>query len=890
MNLNQNTRSLLGRARQLAASLLSYVLLLAAGAARAESPGPFYFMYQVPFPASPASGAAALADLSFDARAKAVLKAIACGSEFQFLRKYRAREATEDSTMYVIGKLEWIAGNPRPDETRRFTEACRFTLAITGWDVCPLFLPSSECDAEEKIRAFEQSPEWRALRGGDVSALNKKFVDAYPVICGKSKDEAGQDVVGVIQKAVQPNPTQQILDVDFTLTSDCLKEQINTLVAGMKPGKRMGTDTPCHVFWPSHGDWDMAVRNVMRIGFMDQRSPGWLYPYARDNLRNQLMTAEGRPAERTYSLLGCGNTEESTGTAQERADERSWLEDAWNDVLEDAFWWFVLIIIAIVIGLIVAGYVAAGTAGAMAVAGVGTVATVAVIIAAQSDIPETENHLLMINSSKYLKNQMLINELAAASSSSKDYRDDQKYLETWLLETMQHILKKDFIEYNSRPYQRMSINALLNLADFSTDPEVRLGAELVLDYASAKFAVGSHQGRRLGPLRRLRDSLKLGVLTSSPKNNGLLDLGEAADHQAALGLLYSGQVQQLRGNKISLWAAGGSVYGATSPYRPPDLVVDLAIDKQTRVFQRLHHHTQEIYSSGRSFLIAAGGVTADQAYTGTGMEWLDQLFASKVENDEGAALPTVLFVGQPDRQDLGGLLRFEGERPAPDAKYPSFNHNLCVYDGFACGINLMIPPDMLGAGCLRQAALDLSNAAKEWLFMDSKACPAYAESPRFFLVVWKRACPHSTTECFGDFGFWEIVDAGDQESLQAFRTAVISENLHDVVAPMNFVGPTAMQGTYVTRQKREIVFNADAHQRDADRSGLESVDHTGVDPAKRKRQADIDDWPHAGGDEMSTAASPIVSDGKGRVRITNPRLQQTLTLDFSDAKSPHRGP
>lgn len=887
MNPRQNTRPVFGHARQVAAWLLSCVLLAAAGPARGGTPGPFYFMYQVPFPASPSSGDAALA--SFDQRAKAVLKAIACGSEFEFLPKYRAREATEDSTMFVIGKLEWVTGNPQINEARRFDEACRFTRRITAWDVCPLFRQPEDCGTPEKTAAFEQSAEWRSLRGGDFGALNRKFVDAYPVICGKSQDEAKVDVIGVIDRVVQPDPALQILDVSFTLTKDCLKEQINALVAGMKPGKRLGTDAPCHLFWPSHGDWDMAVRNVMRIGFMDQRSPGWLYPYARDNLRQQLMTAEGRPAERNYSLLGCGNTEESTGTAQERSDERSWLEDAWNDVLEDAFWWFVLIIIAIVIGLIVAGQVAAGTAGAMAVGGVAAVATVAVIVAAQADIPETENHLLMINSSKYLKNQMLIDELGAGSASSKDYRDDQKYLKTWLLETMQKILQKDFIEYNARPYQRMSINALLNLADFCTDPQIKIGAELVLDYAGAKFAVGSHQGRRLGPLRRRRDALNEGVLGSAPLGNGLLDLGKAADHQAALGLLYSGQVQQLRDNKVSLWAAAEAVYATTSPYRPPRLVIELAIGKP-RMLQRLHHHTQEIYSGGRAFLIAAGGVTADQAYSGTGMQWLDQLFASKVANDEGAALPTVLFVGQPDHQDLGGLLRFEGERPAPGAEYPSFNHNLCVHDGFACGINLMIPPDMLGEGCLRQAALDMSNAAKEWLFMDSKACPAYAQSPRFFLVVWKRACPHSKTECFGDFGFWEIVDANELASFPAFRSAVVGDNRHDVVPPMNFVGPTAMEGVYVTRQGREIVFNADAHQRDADRSGIESVNPTGVDPAKRKRQSDIDEWPHAGGDEMSSAESPIVSNGNGLVRITRAGSPQELYLNFVNEINPNRHP
>jgi hypothetical protein len=72
---------------------------------------------------------------------------------------------------------------------------------------------------------------------------------------------------------------------------------------------------------------------------------------------------------------------------------------------------------------------------------------------------------------------------------------------------MQEVLKHDFVEYNARPYTRYNIEAILNLADFSEDEHVRTAAVMVLEYATAKFAVGSSQGRRLVPFRRLMEDV-----------------------------------------------------------------------------------------------------------------------------------------------------------------------------------------------------------------------------------------------------------------------------------------------------------------------------------------------------------------------------------------------
>src|SRR5207248_9849212 len=98
-------------------------------------------------------------------------------------------------------------------------------------------------------------------------------------------------------------------------------------------------------------------------------------------------------------------------------------------------------------------------------------------------------------------------------------------LRIWLLKRMKRIANEDFIEYNAKPYGRLSHFAMLNLIDFACDIkwDYNLSAQMrgadavcddkdqaivtsaaaVLDLSAAKAAVGSIDGRRLIPYRRL---------------------------------------------------------------------------------------------------------------------------------------------------------------------------------------------------------------------------------------------------------------------------------------------------------------------------------------------------------------------------------------------------
>ena len=118
-------------------------------------------------------------------------------------------------------------------------------------------------------------------------------------------------------------------------------------------------------------------------------------------------------------------------------------------------------------------------------------------------IPESENHRLMIETSRYLTNADIIARLEAEGYDHvDDVRHDQGEVHDWLLHRLQDIAARDFQEYNARPYTRYSLNAVLNLHDFAAvkgDKVLADAARIVLDLSEAKFAATSNRGRRIVP-------------------------------------------------------------------------------------------------------------------------------------------------------------------------------------------------------------------------------------------------------------------------------------------------------------------------------------------------------------------------------------------------------
>jgi hypothetical protein len=325
------------------------------------------------------------------------------------------------------------------------------------------------------------------------------------------------------------------------------------------------------------------------------------------------------------------------------------------------------------------------------------------------DLPESENHRLLIESARYLSNQLLLD---ATHNPAYDnfYNGEREFL----LRNLQNFAKYDFMEYNSRPYQRYSMDALFNLYDFARDPAIKTAAQVVLDYTTSKFALSSNQLRRAGPFRR--QTVRTDAANQTYYRN-------ESDPQTAFFLYWTGLSGNL-GGTIPDWWAGETVLAGLSSYLPPPSAVRNAMVKTTT--QETFYHGNrprlsysdddpapgvEIYSSSPSYLITAGGGWLPSGYGRD--EWYERIGSN--ENYGSVQSTTLMPTNANTNRD--SLIRFDGYSDQSPAGRG--NVNTCVQGGFACGLNLQVPQVWLN--CAQQINsgpwrfLNLNTAACGWL-------------------------------------------------------------------------------------------------------------------------------------------------------------------------------
>jgi hypothetical protein len=617
-----------------------------------------------------------------------------------------------------------------------------------------------------------------------------------------------------------------------------------------------------------------------------------------------LIVVHGGPGPDSYSWTACGDNEAATGTPQDREDENSSSDSLFDSVGDIASWLcHRLVLILLFIG---AAGVLSFLAGPLGV-GVAVLAALGIAAILAGQIPETENHRLMIESTRFLNNQLTIQILQSAPNISGGQQD----VKAWLLNKFQEIAKNDFNEYNARPYHGLALSALRNLADFSTDSDVRNGAQMLIEFSAAKFALGSNQGRRLVPFRR--HSLDVDCIDGHPcsdlSNNKAYaeifnDFVQLGDGGVSFGLLFNGQTQRLPFGFVSTGepaaafgdppgsptasgfggALGDAYAAATSHFVPNALIADLAIRKDVPYLQRIHHAGYEIYSSSSSALITAGGIETDHASKFTiGPIGIGAPFDG---DDLGAGVPTtVMFTGAPigvtdkgqqsSKMTLDSLISFRGTRDTHGGS-ETFTDNLCVWQNFACGTNVHIPSDI--AQCLIH---DPNHVGLHWYFLDSSICDGYKTGPSFFVVMYV-ICPQDI--CRPDLqnagaGFLEVID-NPSDPIGAFEFKVIQRNpaspelanLGQGCLTSNGVCTGhyhSMNGTV----SRDLEIALRGHQDDPNKTGINSIDGVAVKgPAE---------WSLAEGDIIN-------SQGDGVISIRNPRMGAEVILDFSDVNHPCR--
>jgi hypothetical protein len=443
-------------------------------------------------------------------------------------------------------------------------------------------------------------------------------------------------------------------------------------------------------------------------------------------------------------------------------------------------------------------------------------------------IPETENHILMTESSRLLTNQLLQRERREAGlAPAPEWDNDQNGMNAWMRAHLTQFLRHDFEEFNSKPYQPYAVMPIQNLYEYAEDARVREIARGVLDYLSAKYAASSDRLRRLAPFRR------------NGKNRRDPDL-IARNGEAGRMLALTGNASILRDwRKPWIWDfdLDFAHYPLLGQYRLPALVEDLLFRRDgNSAYQRVRHFVAEIYARSPDFLISGGGVFR-RSYP-----------VPFLTPNDAYAMPTLLIPND-GGVDASRLIRIEGHRK--DAK----KNNLCVAPGFACGLNPVIP-DTLPPGCV-------ARREGAWTFVDysARGCPL---GYNLRAAVYSADC--DTKACRkggGRFGFFEAAPADGP--VEGFIRRVLAAN-----------GATRFRsgGTnlYVTSDGRRIEFEPNPRSRAL--AGIVSIDGA---PEQREWR----DWSFAEGDV-------IRADGEGQVELRNPATGESIVIDVTDPERPWR--
>jgi hypothetical protein len=893
-------------------------------------------------------------------RQKRVIRELACGMEAKFMDQ--ARTLQERPHDIMNGKAAVMAGLLDPQSLH-----CEITqiLDTAEWDASinyildknaqtthpPLGPPVVIVDAswsalKDAIAQLNDDfnkpgPEPASTRATDNAAevkrlLNKLGFDTFGPACDSTVSKVDPVVI-----KIEGQKTFVEYRVTYSLSHSCLERQINSVIlsrAFVRVGNPGSSGLPCHLFGsPPEADWDMGVSLLTRLTFL-LRKAGTLRTLTTESadamykLQTRLLTLSGGPAQEVHPIWHCGNPDNQYGSARDRLDDNDFYDpdlgrdvegedegsDFWDDLLDFLAFLLLLLLIglalAIIAGLLVALF--GPLLGAILLAILIALAAPLVTGALFGGVEETENHLFMQNSSKYLKNEMLIEDSAAIGDTDavEDYEDFNEDIHEWFMERLHRVAVNDFAEFNAKPYGRLSFTALLNVHDFTCSAGVPLctaddahlvtGVAAVGDLTSAKMALGSNQGRRIVPFRRLSHTNTDYTIGKLQKDHSkrypvgrLFDLFGGADHQIAAMQLWSGQTFHGPDGHGSEPSFSEMSWEATSTYAPHRIVLDLAVNKANGWEQTFRHAGWERYSSGPAWLITAGGTESGYAqgfrtpfgviYPETFIKW----------GDRGSGVPTTLMVSsgkrlppcepthtchglppprleQPRRQDMfADFIRFEGKVvhwKVDDEDEPlSFNDNFCVTGSFACGINMKIP-DFLRE-CMVSNASPSIPSGRQFSIIDSSTCKYWEDgdaSNDIFVVVYEQPCKGGSDCGTGSkWGFIEIVTRGQAPSIKDLQNQIFAGGN---AANFDTMATQFGKGVFTYASLTNGVIKFDPH-------GSWVTEVSGV----AQPHGTAPDWPRAAGDVINRT-------GEGKYTIEHPRANEKMVIDFSDKRDPKR--
>lgn len=254
---------------------------------------------------------------------------------------------------------------------------------------------------------------------------------------------------------------------------------------------------------------------------------------------------------------------------------------------------------------------------------------------------ETENHIFMSETTRYLKNQWLREN----GDTSKYYDNKRNGLEKWVLNHLEEKFRSGFFEFNAQPYSGYTLSPLLTLFTFAKSDEMKKQCDKLLTRMVIEYSYSALDLRRYPPFRRRLEREKVKTFDEDPLT-GMLKLW----------LSLNPKNKVLESEKLKHFAFMALI----SNYRPNKDLTQLLLKKQEYFIALCHgvKSSPEIYSSGKNYLLSAGGVQPAK---------ISQIVAH----------PTVLFL-RDDVISLDSCFYLSG-----NGKMRNWN-NTGVYKNFAC--------------------------------------------------------------------------------------------------------------------------------------------------------------------------------------------------------------
>ena len=533
------------------------------------------------------------------------------------------------------------------------------------------------------------------------------------------------------------------------------------------------------------------------------------------------------------------------------------------------------------------------------------------------DIPETENHVLMIATARYLTNQLLFpRDPRIIHDNRRNAGDDNPSCMGQILFLLRNKLRDDFAEYNAKNYQEESRHALLNLYSYAYDAEVRLAAGMVLDYVSAHIAVSSCDLRRMVPFRRRNEGWNVNQLYEpSGKPTGFMDVSllesslpaGGADPMPAHFGLHAGNTRAYQFADNTLWACTSNDTERHCPARPwnwaitsnfgSELVLEAVCDHRLapsvhdlfvndlhrRFYQRLHRYSMmgepgqqrncdnlEIYAGSPSYLISAGGRPAVWIIPGREVLGYDIHFD---DQNLGVAVPISFMPTSGKTYNTIDVIQIMHFSAAPTDENgisgtgQGGTENYGVAPDFACGVGAHFP-----------ASSGIPESGDGVFFAEHR--PTATELAGYYLAVHR----------LRDFVVLEAFDIWrhPEVSFEDFKSRVLANNPSGVTLVSN---QPSVYTTYFGNRVHFVIWNNLELDNHIVGSKILSIEYAAGDPADTLADAGNDTGPFplqevdAPGHFLSGNILRYPRDGF--VEIHNPSLGTTLTLDWSDPDIPN---